>query len=138
MNNDENHLKLLAIGHYVMGGAAALFSSMFIRHLLWGIATLRGSEFFGPPGKDAPPREFGYFLIVMGGGVVLVGWTMGACLVLAGRSLQRHTRYTFCLVVAAIACVVCNPFGTILGVFTIVVLMRPSVKELFPHGSQNA
>ncbi len=135
MNNDERHLQLLAIAHYVLGGASALFSSMFIIHFLWGIATLRGSEFFGAPGKDAPPREFGYFLVAMGGGAVLAGWSMGASLVLAGRSLQRHTRYTFCLIVAAIACVLCNPFGTVLGVFTIVVLMRPSVKELFAHGS---
>jgi hypothetical protein len=31
---------------------------------------------------------------------------------------------------AAIACML-MPFGTVLGVFTIIVLMRPSVKELF-------
>jgi hypothetical protein len=31
---------------------------------------------------------------------------------------------------AAISCIF-MPFGTVLGVFTIIVLLRPSVKELF-------
>ena len=39
--------------------------------------------------------------------------------------------------VAAIACMF-MPFGTVLGVFTIIVLMRPSVKERFaPAGSSS-
>jgi hypothetical protein len=49
----------------------------------------------------------------------------------AGRSLARRKRYLFCLIVAGTMCVMCNPLGTVLGVFTIVVLLRPSVKELF-------
>jgi hypothetical protein len=36
------------------------------------------------------------------------------------------------------ACLVCNPLGTVLGAFTVVVLMRPSVKELFGVGAQRA
>jgi hypothetical protein len=36
----------------------------------------------------------------------------------------------FCLVMAGIACIF-MPFGTALGVLTIIVLMRDSVRELF-------
>jgi hypothetical protein len=36
----------------------------------------------------------------------------------------------YCLVVAGIECIF-MPFGTVLGVFTIIVLMRPSVRNLF-------
>ena len=36
----------------------------------------------------------------------------------------------YCLVVAAVECIF-MPFGTVLGVFTIIVLMRPGVKERF-------
>jgi hypothetical protein len=39
--------------------------------------------------------------------------------------------------VAAIACMF-MPFGTVLGVFTIIVLMRPSVKELFAAAGSSA
>jgi len=35
------------------------------------------------------------------------------------------------MVVAGSICLVCNPLGTVLGVFTIIVLMRPSVRQLF-------
>ena len=36
----------------------------------------------------------------------------------------------FCLVMGAVECVF-MPFGTVLGIFTIIVLMRESVKPLF-------
>jgi hypothetical protein len=54
----------------------------------------------------------------------------GACFVIAGRSLPLRKRYSFAL---AIACIECPfiPFGTILGVFTIVARSRESVKALF-------
>jgi len=44
--------------------------------------------------------------------------------------LKRRVSYTFCLVVAGIECIL-MPFGTVLAVFTIVVLMKDSVKALF-------
>jgi hypothetical protein len=49
---------------------------------------------------------------------------------LAGRAIRRRENYTFCVIVAALSCML-MPFGTVLGVLTIVVLMRPSVKEMF-------
>ena len=39
--------------------------------------------------------------------------------------------YLYCLVVAAVECMLV-PFGTVLGVLTIIVLNRPSVKALVP------
>ena len=55
---------------------------------------------------------------------------MAACVALAGRELARHGGYTYCLIVAAIECLF-MPFGTALGVLTLIVLMRPSVKAQF-------
>ncbi len=45
----------------------------------------------------------------------------------------EELHYTYCLVVAALECLF-MPFGTILGVFTIVVLMRHPLKALFEGG----
>jgi hypothetical protein len=56
-------------------------------------------------------------------------------LILAGRFLAQRVYYTFCFVVAALECIFV-PFGTILGVFTIVVLQRSTVKEMFTSASQ--
>ena len=48
----------------------------------------------------------------------------------AGRSIKRRKRHAFCLVVAGLSCFF-MPFGTILGVFSLIVLNRPSIKLLF-------
>jgi hypothetical protein len=72
----------------------------------------------------------GWMFMLMGGAFVLGGWALGFAMIYAGRCLKKRERYTFCLVVAAISCLN-MPVGTALGVFTIIVLMRPSVKELF-------
>jgi hypothetical protein len=55
---------------------------------------------------------------------------MAICILIAGRSLGLRKRYSFALVIACIECLFV-PFGTILGVFTIVALSRESVKALF-------
>jgi hypothetical protein len=57
-------------------------------------------------------------------------WTFAVCLITSGRFLSLRKHYMFCLVMAALACM-CSPFGTVLGVFTIVVLLREPVKQLF-------
>ena len=44
--------------------------------------------------------------------------------------LSQRRHYLYCMIIAALACTH-TPLGTVLGIFTIFVLMRPSVKELF-------
>jgi hypothetical protein len=131
MSQDESHLKLLSIFHYVLAVPAALFSSLFLMHFFWGLAIWLGVPFLEQAGKDAPPRALGLFLMAMGAGIVLIGWSMATCLIVAARSLAQRRRYLFCLIIAGAMCVMCNPPGTVLGVFTIIVLMRSSVKQLF-------
>ncbi len=126
MTQDEQHLNLLSIFHYVVGGLTALFSCMLLMHVALGIAMLCGAF----EGEDAPPRFFAWFFIIFPGIFILAGWTLAGFIVAAGRKLKRRTSRTFCLVVAGFECIL-MPFGTVLGVFTLVVLMKDSVKELF-------
>ena len=130
MNQDLEHIKILSIFHYVVAGLAALFASFPIIHLVIGISMLSGNFF----GETVPSSEefdlFGLFFTVIPAAMILLGWAFAIALVFAGRNLARKQRYTFCLIMAGINCMF-MPFGTVLGVFTIIVLMRPSVKELF-------
>lgn len=129
MNQDQEHLNLLSIFHYIVGGIAALFSFFPIIYLIVGVLFLMIPQRFsgsGPP----PPFFLGWIFIFIGAGFMLVGLAFAACVILAGRYIVRHKHYIFCLVIASLNCLF-MPFGTILGVFTIVVLMRPSVKALF-------
>jgi hypothetical protein len=74
----------------------------------------------------------GWFFVGFAAIMILFGWAFAFCMILAGRSLAARRRYTFCIVMAAIGCLF-MPFGTVLGVFSVIVLLRPSVKELFIH-----
>jgi len=123
MKEDEQYLKLLSVFHYVVGGLAACFACIPIIHLSIGIAMLVRAI-------DDAPEFLGVFLVVIAMFAMLIGWTLAVCIIIAGRCLAKRRRYMFCLVMAAISCIF-MPFGTVLGVFTIIVLMRPSVKELF-------
>jgi hypothetical protein len=128
MTADEEHLRLLSIFHYVVAGLSALFSLFPLMHVLMGVGMLTG----GFEGQPLPQngRFIGWLFIAMGSAFVLGGLTFSACLAFAGRSLARREHYTFCLVMAAVACAV-FPFGTILGVFTIIELQKQPVRELF-------
>ena len=48
----------------------------------------------------------------------------------AGRFLAARRRRIFILVVAALN-TIAFPFGTAIGVFTLIVLLRPTVEDLF-------
>ena len=128
-DQDLEHLRLLSIFHYVVGGMIALFSCIPIIHVVLGIVMVAAPAVFGP-GAQRPPPFIGFLFIVIGGGIILFGWTLAALVIFAGRCLAQHTRYVYCLVIAALSCLF-MPVGTVLGVFTIIVLMRPSVKGLF-------
>jgi hypothetical protein len=80
--------------------------------------------------KTLPPEFLGWIFAVFGSLLFLIGIPMAICILITGRSLALCKRYTFALVRACIECLFI-PFGTILGVFTVVVLSRESVKALF-------
>ncbi len=127
---DAEHLRLLSIFHYVVAGLAALWATFPIFHLIFGAVIL-----FGPFAQEKPgeplPRFVGAFFMAFAAVWMAIGWTLAVCILVAGRRIARRSSYMFCLVVAGIMAAICMPFGTVLGVFTIVVLMRPSVKRAF-------
>jgi hypothetical protein len=123
---DEQHLQILSIFHYVVGALAALFACIPLIHLTVGIGLVIAS--LTEHSADAPPIFIGIFFIVVAGGLILLGWAFAVCILLAGRFISKY--YTYCLVIAGVECMF-NPFGTVLGIFTILTLVRPSVKELF-------
>jgi hypothetical protein len=129
---DCEHLNLLAIFHYVVGALEILFSSFAILHLSLGIAMIVNPQFFDRPnGAPDPAQPFiGYLFAIVGGLFVLFGWTMGGLTIYSGRCIHKRRRRMFSMIVAGITCL-WIPFGTTLGVFTIIVLARPSVQRLY-------
>ncbi len=134
MNQDREHLRLLAIFHYVGAGLAALFSLFPLLYTTIGaifIFAARHPAAAGPkPGEELPPEFLGWIFAVVGLLLFLLGIAMAICILIAGRSLAKHRHYWFAFAIACVECLFIR-FGTILGVFTIIVLLRESVKALF-------
>ncbi|HEY8563496.1 MAG TPA: hypothetical protein VIL74_24165 [Pyrinomonadaceae bacterium] len=129
---DAEHLKILSICFYVLSGLT-LFPVLFgLIYIVFGI-------FFGValssvettrPGEAPPPAFLGGFFIVFGLIFAGIFGTLGVLILKAGRNLSKRQGYTFCFVVACLVCL-WMPLGTVLGIFTIIVLTRDSVKALF-------
>lgn len=136
MNNDEETLRILSIFHYVVGGLAIFFSFFFIPHLVIGIVALVSPESMVNENGTTPPPIFGWIFTIIGGIILLMGWFFAGSLIAAGKFLAKRKNYLFCLVMAGMSCLFI-PFGTVLGVFTIVVLIRLPVKKLFDKSRKN-
>lgn len=136
----KQYLQIVSIFHYVVGGIAALIGCFPLLHLFAGILALA----FGlalptlpetSPG-DIPfpflamPAAIGIFFILIAGSIILFFWTFAVFEVITGVFLARKKRYLFCLIVAGVECTF-TPFGTILGICTLVLLLQPAVKEMF-------
>ena len=126
MNQDIEQLKLLTIFHYVVAGMAALVACIPFMHFFMGLALATGALGDSDPGS----RPVGFGIMAFAAFFIVAGWIFAALVAFAGRSLQTRRRYTYCLVMAGIECIF-MPAGTVLGVFTIIVLVRDSVKTLF-------
>ena len=124
---DNEHLKLLSIFHYIVSGIAALCACIPFIHLALGLFLIIA------PGRvtgNEPPAFVGWFFITLASFFILVGWAFAVLVLIAGRCIAQRRHHTFCFVMGCVECLF-MPFGTVLGVFTIFVLIRPSVKELF-------
>jgi len=133
MNQDENHLRLLSIFYYVVAAFAGFFSCIPFIHIAIGIAIVSGA--FDPVSGDAPPAFLGWIFIIIGIFIVIICAVFTVMLIVTGRFLAARKHHTFCTVMAGISCIF-MPFGTVLGIFTIIVLSRPQVKAIFgaaPH-----
>jgi hypothetical protein len=132
MRQDREHLRILAICHYVYAGLHGVLSLFPGIYIFIGVMML-SMPTTGPgavPSGSAPPPFIGWFMIALGGILMTLGLTLSILTAVAGYNLARYRRRTFCFVVACINCINV-PLGTVLGVFTIIVLVRPSVKDLF-------
>lgn len=130
---DEEQLRLLGIFHFVYAGFLVLALLFLLLHgslMVFVFSSVPNA----PPGQttpNGPPPQFllGFFGVFYGCFGMLIICKMIAN-ILSGRFLRAHRKRVFSLVVAGINCMFV-PFGTLLGVFTIVLLTRDTVREGF-------
>ena len=124
---------LISSRFFITLSLASLRSSLLSRLLytavgvIFIIAARHGTA---KPDEELPHEFLGWIFAVLGLVLFVIGIAIANCILIAGRSLALRKRYSFALVIACIECLFI-PFGTILGVFTIVALSRESVRALF-------
>ena len=132
---DVEHLRLLSIFHYVMAGITALFAFFPLIYVVLGMVMILNPQAMeGSGNQPPPPPAIGYLFAGIGVVFSLAGWAAAICTFLSGRYLAKRQRRMFSFVVAAILCLFA-PLGTVLGVFTILVLSRDSVLRLYGNGA---
>ena len=132
MENQNNNLNILSIFHYVYAGITGLTACFPIFHLIMGLTMLFG-DFYPQevsPEMPFPFEVFGLMFTLIPAAIILLGWAFAIAAAFAGYFLSKRKNYTYCLIVAGISCIF-MPIGTILGVFTLVELLKDDVKELF-------
>jgi len=133
---DEEHLKLLSIGYMVSAGMSA-FCSLF--GVLYGFMGVIMGTVFNAKAEtavragQAPPALVGRFFAIIGFAIFLLLIILAVLKLLTALRIKRRRSRIFCMVVAGISCFGI-PYGTLLGVFTFIVLGRDSVRQLFESG----
>ncbi len=146
---DREHLSALSIGHYVLAGLSLLGVAPV---LIYGTAGAKlldelggdltmamgdlpahagSSPLGGSP--DAMLEDLSTLLTVGIASWIALSVLAAIHLAAVGIMLRRRRWWTFCYLTAWGECLM-FPFGTILGIFSIIVLGRPSVKRLFGVG----
>src|SRR5579863_4419683 len=114
---DADHLRLLAIFHFIGAGLAILGLGFLALHYLFLHTFLDNPDMWKTQKGAVPsPREFfaifKWFYVIFGAWLVV----SGIANLLSGVFLGRRINRTFSLVVGGINCVHI-PLGTVLGVF---------------------
>jgi len=139
-------LSALSIGHFILAGVALLGG---VPTLLIGVSGSKLMDEFGSdlsmamgqiPGQsgvdpfggspDAMLQDLNTLIISVVVSMVLLAVVSAIHLAVVGVQIRNRRWWTFCSLTGWGECLM-FPFGTVLGIFTIIVLSRPSVKRLF-------
>jgi len=127
---DAEHLKLLSIFHFILAALGLLGIAFLAFHFVLMIAIFTNPEMW-KNAKSGPPPEI-FFKLMMGGyafGLVVI-LTGGVLNLLSGLFICKRRHRMFSIIIGGLNCLHV-PLGTLLGVFTILILSRDSVRKTY-------
>ncbi len=136
---DEDHLRLLEIGFYISGALTALrfvwFGIIALFFAFVGVAAAISAQAHASPpsADDAPPIFVLFFFAIFFGIILLLSLIFAVVEIYAGMCL-KHRRHPVLIQIVAVLYCLSIPWGTALGIFTLMVLNRPGVRALFRSG----
>lgn len=125
---DRDHLRLLAIFHYIFAALGICGLGFIALHytMMTGVMAMEGAKNSATPPPEAIMDVIIWVYVAMAA-MFFIGMVLN---VLAAQFLKARRNRTYCMVVAGLN-VLQVPFGTLLGVFTLLVLARDSVRQAF-------
>jgi hypothetical protein len=139
---DEDHLNLLSIFHLVWGllgvlGLLGLWAHYHFMNTIWRIIPGQWQTTFDEAPVTPLPVEpsfpvdavSGFFYFIYAAAAVFFVLDIVLNL-MAWRHIKARRARTLTFVTAGFNCLA-MPLGTVLGIFTFIVLLRPSVKRLY-------
>ncbi len=126
MTSDEKYLDLFGNLHYLLGAMIGVFASIPIIHVIIGVAMVLDRS----NSTDPAPVLVAWGFIGFGSAIIIIGWTAAILVIMAGYRMTKRKSLKFCMIVAGIECFF-MPFGTIIGIFTLILLTKPETKRLF-------
>jgi hypothetical protein len=130
---DADHLRLLAIFHFIHAGIIALgIGFLFIHYTFLSTMMEEGNFNFRHQQvlfQDSPMDIMNILVwfYIVAGALLIIG---AAANLLSGLFIRKRVFRVFSLVIAGINCLH-MPIGTGLGAFTFIVLTRNTVRELY-------
>src|SRR5262245_2146376 len=89
---NEEHLRLLSIFHYVVARLAAFFALIPIFHLVFGLVMVLAPEKLDSHGRPPPPL-FGWLLVAFAVTFIVLGWVFAVLVFVSGRFLAKRKHY---------------------------------------------
>lgn len=128
MEQKPNNLNTFRILFLVKGIITLGFSLFFMLYAGMGFFFNAAIEH----NQETPelPFNFGWIFVIIGGLGIIICVAFGILTLLASKYLKEVKNYNFIFAVAVINCLT-GVLGILLGVFTLVELTKPEVKQLF-------
>lgn len=123
---NDDYLRIISVCYYVLGALTMLLSLLPLFHVFLGIMILSGEM----NGKQPPPAFIGVLFVLIGALVICIIAAFGGCLLYTGKCFRERRHYIFCMVMSGLSCS-SFPLGTVLGVFSIILLSKPEVRAEF-------
>lgn len=127
---DTEHLRLLAMFHFVAAALSLVGVLLSLLYFVMFQAIFANPAVWAQSQQAPPPAELMTFFRTFL--ALFVGWFLVSCIgnLLSGLFMRARRHRTFSMVIAAINCLHI-PIGTMLGIFTFIVLGRESVRTLY-------
>lgn len=131
---DNEHLKLLSLFHYIFGGIILAYAFFIILQFIFLFyfldAFLRNSPFNTYTSNNEFDPMIFKFILYIGITIFIIMLIGGILEIISGRFIKARKNRTFSYIIAILN-LLSIPYGTILGIMTITVLGRNSIKELY-------